>query len=477
MEPRERAAPRVLLVHVNNRRRIPLNLSGIYPMLPLGLAMLGAQLRRDGVPVELLDLGLPAHHRLDLVRKVREGGFQIVSCSATVFSLPEVVRITTALKQALPEVQIVLGGPCTVFEPATLFEYLPGVDVVVRGEGERALSLLCRAYGDPAELRKVPGAAFRENGRVVENPPAPPLPMDELPYPARDLLPRGIYGMHPPFNRYPPVTLIESARGCPHDCRFCSLPREWRARSIPHVIGEIRQVIAEEGIREVHFVDPTFTADQERTFRLAEALRPLGIRFTCKTRVDLVTPELLAALRAAGCYMISYGVETLDPGNAEYLNKSTGGVDGAEVIRMTRAAGIDVLAYMLIGNPHDTLRSVLDTTAALLDAGCDYALFSDLFPDPATELTRAAIAAGRVTERQISDFYFREIPLPGEENLSGLPVRRVRRWVLLAFVRFYFSARTIRRQLARQENLRQLGHLLMGTLHVLRDIGRSLAFR
>ena len=459
-----------LLVHVHNRKRIQFNLSGIYPMLPLGIAVLGAELERAGLPVDLLDLSLPAYRGLDVAAKVGAGGYDLVGLSATVFSLPETIRLAADIRRAAPRASIAVGGPATIFEPEVLARYLPDADVFVFGEGERSVVALARGGTDPANLAAIPGIAYRENGSLRRNPDAGPLEMDELARPARHLLPRGVYTMHPPFARFPPITLVETARGCPFRCAFCSLPKTWRARSVPRVLEELREVAERDGVREVHFIDPTFTADPDRALDLARAIEPLNLRFTFKTRVDRVDPGLLAAMRRAGCYLISYGIESLSGADLEYLDK--GGTAGLGVARLrdTKAAGIDALAYMLVGNPEDDARAVVRSTRRLIGAGCDFALFSGLFPDPATPITQRAIERGWVTTEQVHELYFRQVRLPGDRGLSGHPAARVKRWVVLSFLLFYFSPRTLWRIARRPRNYREFGRIASAALHLVADL-------
>lgn len=460
---------KTLLIHVHNRRRIQFNLSGIYPMLPLGIAMLGAQMERANLPVELLDLALRENFKLDVARKVADEGFGLVGLSATLFSLPESIELTVRIKALSPMTRVVLGGPAANFPPGEIFHYLPGLDGIFCGEGEGVIAELARRAGT-ADWTDIPGLVFRREGMIRINPPAPPLAMDELPYPARRLLPRGIYRMHPPFCRFPPLTLVETARGCPYNCVFCSLPRQWRARSIAHVLGEIRQVIAEEKIREVHFVDPTFTADPERTAALVEALAPLGLHYTCKSRVDLVTPALLAAMKRAGFYLVSYGVESLRREDMEFLNKDMDAALSLQVLRETKRAGLDVIAYMLLGNPGQRRCDVTDTVRRLVRVGCDFALFAELYPDPGSSLTHEAIRKGWLTMREVAEFYFRRLPPPARSIQTGLPGRNGRRWVLLAFLLFYFSPRGLLRMAGRGRTYRDSWRLLHAGLILLKDM-------
>jgi radical SAM superfamily enzyme YgiQ (UPF0313 family) len=463
-------SPKSLLIHVHNRKRIHFNISGIFPMLPLGIATLGASLEAAGFAVDLLDLSLPENFTTDVGRFVADGGYDFVGLSVTVFSLPESVELVQQIKAVRPKVRLALGGPATVFDAAALFRYMPKADAIVFGEGDRAVVDLARTLNDDMAAQKIPGVAWQTKNGVIQTAPAPPMDLDELPLPARHLLPQGRYKMHPPFDRYPPITLIESARGCPYNCAFCSLPKQYRARSVAHVMREVTHVIQTEGVREIHFVDPTFTADLDRSMELARALAKTPVRFSFKTRIDRMNADLLFAMKNAGCFLISYGVESFKDEDLDYLNKSVERPMAEKILRQTHRAGIDSMVYLLIGSPSESFGSVRNSVKKLIDSGCDFALFSDLFPDPATPITADAVKCGLLTDRQVEQFYFEQIPLPGDRALSGLPLKQVKRWVLWAFVLFYFSPRTLWRMLRKPQNIRDFLNMAKAGFHLIADI-------
>jgi len=462
-------AAKTLLVHVHNRKRIQFNLSGIYPMLPLGIAMLGAQLEQAGYHSDLLDLSLLENSQLEVGVLVARKGYDLVGLSATVFSLPETIALVNEIKNRSPETFVAVGGPATAFSPQTLFHYMPRADAFVFGEGESAIVKIRRFLDSANGDMEIPGVAHKVNGEIFNPALSAPMNMDDLPLPARHLLPHQ-YKMHPPFNQYPPITLIESARGCPYQCAFCSLPRQYRFRSVEHVLREVHHVIETEGVQEIHFVDPTFTADRERTEKLCIALAPLGLKLTCKTRLDLVNPALLKLMKEAGFYMISYGVETFEDRGMQYLNKHVNANSVSLRLNQTKQAGIDILAYMLLGNPGEDFSTVRRSVSQLLNVGVDFALFSDLYPDPGTPITDDAIEKGFLTKQEMEEFYFRHKPLVGNKNLCGHEKKKVKRWVLFAFIGFYFSPRTLWRILSKATNYRQFFRMAKAGFNLLADM-------
>ena len=462
--------PPTLLIHVQALRRFRFNLSGIRPMIPLGIASLGAVLEEKGRAVGLFDLTLAEHSGFDPRRDVAPGT-PFVGLSATILSVREARDLSAALKQSRPEIPVVLGGPATVFDLDVLDRRFPHVDVFVFEEGEATIVRLAESDFSTEDLAAIPGIAFRDGAILRRTDPAPYMDLDTLPHPARRLLPWRRYGIHPPFGLYPPITLVETARGCPYNCAFCSLPRKLRQRSVDHVLGEIRSVVEDEGVREIHFVDPTFTADEERVIALCEALasEPDPLHWTFKTRADLVSPRLLRACRAAGCYMISYGIESLQDEALASLEKGYSGRDALAALRATRAAGIRTLVYMLLGNPGDTDRTVRRSAVTLRRLGCDYALFSGLFPDPQAEMVRDAYKAGRFLVADVEEFYFGEARAWDRTHGGGISPRKIRTWVILSYLRFYLHPGYIARRIASLKGWGEIRLLLDGFWSLIRE--------
>lgn len=468
----------VILIHVSHLTRIKFNLSGIYPVMPLGVAVLGAALEQAGVPVTLIDLNLPEYRDFDPAVDLPPQA-RFIGLSATIFSAPEAVALAEQLHAVRPQIPVVLGGPINVFDADTLDRRFPHVSAFVFGEGEHVVEQLAAGDFSPAALRAIPGIGYRENGYLVVNKPAPTIDPDSLPYPARHLLPRRRYTMHPPFGLYPPVAIVESARGCPYLCSFCSLPKTHRQRSIDHLLGEIRDLVRADKIREIHFVDPTFTIDRRRTLALCAALtaEPYPLHWSCKTRADLVDPELLRAMRRAGCYMISYGLESFSDQALAALDKGYAAETAIRALRDTTRAGIRTLIYMLVANPGDTTELIRRSVRILRNEGADYALFSGLLPDPKAPQTLDACRDGRLTQHEVEEVYFDRRPLADSDNLAGFSRRQIRRWVAMSYVLFYFHPRYLLRRLLSIRSRHEIRLLISGFWNLVKDLGRGLFHR
>jgi len=441
--------------------RISFNLSGIFPLPPLGPAHLAAVLLEDGFEVEIFDLVIEKDPDRLLKERFETEPPALVGISATIFSLSSAFEVAGRIRELAPGAGIVLGGPATVFPPADLFARCGDLDFIVVGEGEMTLLHLARAVREGRPPGPHPGLASKKGSGIEFSPPGNPVDLDSLPPPARSLLPNDIYRMHPPFGISPPATLMETARGCPCQCSFCTIPGKLRTRSPERVIEEVSDLAADFGIREVHFVDPTFTWDRDRIREICAGLMSMPPTerpaWSCKTRPDCVDASLLERMAAAGCYMISYGVESGSQAVLDRLDKEMNVEEMETALIATRRAGIGSLVYLLVGSPGETDETMESTFSLVRRTRPDYVLYGELLPDPASRLTLEAVARGEFTREDVVNYYIdREVGPFTDVTLTGLPRRAVNGWLRRGIRTFYFSPRFLIRQATTAGGLNQV---------------------
>jgi len=431
--------PRTLLIYSRSKRQ-KLNVSGYFANAPLGIAMLAASLDRAGYPVELFDSNaFPDGDRL-LEQFLGENKFDHVGISSHYFSAEHALEIAGVVKKNHPETVVSLGGPMGLLNPARIAEYTDALDVIAHGEGEETIIDIVRAVEKGDAPKNIAGTTYVGGGEILKGPQRKSSDMDSLPRPLLDKLPLSRYRLHPPFGVYPPGLYIESARGCPHRCTFCTLPREIRMRSADKVVADVENLVARFGVREVHFVDPTFTFDRERVIEICRKTRSLKNKphWTCKTRCDMVDGELLGEMAKAGCYTISYGVETASQPILDFYNKDIKVEQIEQSLAETKKAGIRVLAYMLIGSPGETDESVRRTMDMVRRYKPDFALYAQMLPDPGSIRVREEEKKGVYSEKQMLDYYLAgKTDLLDEKGVSGLPAKRIEQWIAMAFNDFY----------------------------------------
>ena len=460
-------------------RRLQFNLSDMYPVPRLGIAQLAALCRRLGHSVSLVDVICERWTPARFGEWVQTERLELVGVSATLLSMREAFVLCAAAKAAHPSVKTVVGGPGTGgWTPEALFEHASGaVDFFVRGEGEPALEGLLGALTRGESLAHVPGLIYRDLGTCHKNRVGPPVDLESAPGPAWDLLPMRRYRLHPPFGVYPYATLLETARGCPYPCGFCCLSAPYRARSVAWVLRQLDTLQRAHAVREVHFVDPTFTYDRERTLALCRALetRTPRLRWTCKTRVDHLDCELAGAMARAGCYGVAFGVESGADLMLEGMHKRTDTQATRRAFAACRAQGIRTIAYCLVAGPDETDQSVEATIRFVRELRADYVLYGIIDADPSNALTRRALRSERLHAADLSRFYLGEGHTTlHDTTITGVPVSTARRWLERASSDFYLRPGYAWGRIRDLRTLQDVKNLAVGGAQFAADLwGRS----
>ena len=471
-------------------RRLQFNLSDLYPVPRLGLGYLSATLKANGYPrTQIRDLIALREWIPGLLAHLEEvGPPDLLGLSVTLLSLREAFDLARAVKGRFPAVKVVVGGPGVGFSAKTLLSYGESVDFFVRGEGEAAMLALVRALdaraegdgagqGDEASpgalrdaLAGVPGLLWRDGGDARENPRGPFRELDDGIFQDYAAQPLGSYRLHPPMGVFGPATMMETARGCSFPCEFCCLSMPVRTRGVESVLREVSQLTARYGYREIHFVDPTFTLNRERALQLCEALTPLGIRWSCKTRVDRIDEALAVAMARSGCYLIAFGVESGDDAILSQLGKRADADQALDAFEICRRHRIRTTAYLLVGNPGETDETVEANVAWVRRLRPDYVLYDVLQADPLNPMTRDAIAAGLFSEADLERYYLSEDPTRlSEVTVVGHPVPTTQRWLKRCSAAFYARPGYVLDKIRDLRSLQDVKNLGVGGFALLRD--------
>ena len=359
------------------------------PVLPLGLAYLAAYLEKSGFEVKVIDAWADRLTFEEIGRLSSESNPSIVGVTMMSPTYIPGMRTVDAIRKTTVS-PIVVGGPHPSAVPEQCLIDNQNIDFVVMGEGESAFTRLAKAIlFDTEGLNGIQGIAFRSDDGLVKNNGLSPQirDLDSLPLPARHLFPNSKYRTHPPFGKKNPYMTMISSRGCAYKCTYCTksvFGNRYRSSSPETVIKEIKQIIDNYGIREIHFYDDDFTMNMKRTAQICDLLikENIKISWSCTTRVNLVSEELLSKMKKAGCWLICYGVESADPEILKTILKGYTIEEVKNAFQWTKQARIRTVGYFMLGLPGETIKTIQKTIDFSLSLNPDFVSWgiTALFP-------------------------------------------------------------------------------------------------
>jgi radical SAM superfamily enzyme YgiQ (UPF0313 family) len=445
---------------------LPFDLSCKWSAPDLGLGYLASALQRHGHQVDLcLHIGR-FDTADDYVAYLRAGGYDIVGIK-TFSSQVDLTRNTIArIRQALPQATVLVGGPHTSADPKRTFVFFPTADYAFQGEAEIGLPMLVDAIakGDhsPETLSAIPGLIWRDDEAIKANPLHMLRELDELAFPAWDLMPPASFPERPMngYSRRFPIAPMLTTRGCPHRCTFCGASRingyRIRARSAENVMAEIRMLTQEFSVREIQFYDSNCASRRgplrEVTRRLIEEKIDITWSAPNGIRLDSVDEELVSLMKASGCYQVNVGIES---GSQRILHQMAKSLHLETVRRATRMiadAGIEVVGLFMLGLPGETREDIQATVNLALELPLTGASFSIYCPLPGTEDYERLLAEGILSLDDVNKFDM----VSYENHLSELSPRELRRAQRLAYLRFHLRPKVLRAFLRNLSSLEKI---------------------
>lgn len=334
--------------------------------MPLGIAYIAAYLEQNSIEVEVIDAWAEGYDQTRLADEIKNRKPGLVGVTITSPNYAAGMR-TAALAKKVSGAVVVVGGPHPSALPQECLEDNPDIDIVVIGEGEKTMLNLVKAVDTGEGFDSIQGVAFRKNGAIINTGLSPRTdPLDELPYPARHLFPLRRFRTHPPYGKRNPYMTMITSRGCPYKCTYCSdaiFGKKYIARSPGNVVDEIEYIIGKYQVKEIHFYDDDFTIDMQRVGGVCDEIirRNIRISWSCTTRVDLVSEELLRKMKKAGCWLISYGIESASPEILKNIQKGYTVDKIRESFKLTKKLGIRTIGFFMVGLPGETRESVEET--------------------------------------------------------------------------------------------------------------------
>jgi radical SAM superfamily enzyme YgiQ (UPF0313 family) len=414
---------------------------------PLGLAYIAATLEREGVDVTIIDATVSDMSHQELGKVLHGNHPDVIGVTSTTSTIYDAMKTVMIARENCPDSVTVMGGCHITFTPVETMMACPHLDMGVIGEGEATMSDLLKAVEGRKPLSEVDGIVYRRGGEIIRNRPRRLIEnLDEIPFPARHLLPLDKYTV---LGERTPLGNIITSRGCPFQCIFCSSSqfygRRFRARSPKNVVDEMEETATKYGIRSLEILDDTFTVDKKRAQGIAEEIiaRGLEVYWAFGSRADLITRDLLHLFKKAGCFIFYLGVES---GSEKVLKTLKKGITLDQVraaIKWAKEAGLETVGSFIIGTPGETKEDVMRTFKFARESGVDFAQFTAMTPYPGTEIYEMAKEEGLLTTNDWSDF----TTIKSVMRTKELSAEEISALVSLAYRKFYLRSSFLLRQI------------------------------
>ena len=332
---------------------------------PMGLGYIAAVLEKD-FDVSIIDIGAEGVSSDQLKERISAIKPKIVGITSDTLSFQRAIDIATLVKRVNKDVTIVIGGAHANAMPDYPLKY-DCFDISVYGEGERTAVELWDRIEKGQSYENIKGICFRKNDEIMVNPPREFIEnLDELPYPARHLFPMDKYTGDDTLETHP-VYSINTSRGCPYSCAFCSnnvaFGRKYRYRSAKNVVDEIESLIHRYAVKGIYFREDLFTANRQRVVDICNEIIKRGLHFNweCESRINTVDEELLQTMKNAGCELIWFVVESGSQRVLDILNKQIKLAQTREVFDLCHKIGIKTGASLIFGIPGETREEMQKT--------------------------------------------------------------------------------------------------------------------
>jgi radical SAM superfamily enzyme YgiQ (UPF0313 family) len=345
----------ILLVSAN-REKSP------YPVFPLGLAYLAGSLLAAGHQLRTIDLCFADDP--ETLMRMELSSFPP---DAVIISIRNIDNVTypgsrsylegvrTVVDACRGKAPVILGGSGFSLMPRELLEYLDG-DLGVVGEGEEILPILLDRLVRGESAQGLPGVLVRGITAYL-----PPVPVERIGKPERSLFQVEHY------NREGGMANLQTKRGCPFSCIYCTYPilegSRLRVREVPDIIAEIHELVDRNGAKYLYFVDDIFNYPMEFAEKLCRAMISAGLSINWSAFINpsFITADLIGIMVEAGCDAFEFGTDSGSPAMLRNLGKSFAADDVRDASALCRDHGVDFAHYILFGGPGETENTIRES--------------------------------------------------------------------------------------------------------------------
>lgn len=380
--------------------------------IPLGLAYLGAVLKKAGHEVKIFDMMVEKESLADVVKAFQP---RLVGISANTPLIKSAWQAAEIVKHN-SEAYIVLGGPhpTSLPEESLAKEYIDGVIV---GEGEKGIISLIQAVAGQKSFNEVEGLVYRGIGNEIKyNSPQLVEDLDKLPFPAYELFKVECYSVTQPLKdpgaKGSRAFYIMTSRGCPYNCVFCYKginQQKWRVHSPEYVMAEWRYLVEKLKATEIGVQDDVFNLNKPRALKICQLLKKEGLNkvpwvTNNGIRADYTDFELLKAMKEAGCKRVAFGIESGDEEIIKNIDKKLSLAKVSQALSEAKKVGLSTMGFFMFGNPGENEVTMEKTIRLALRLDPEVAHFSIATPFPGTRLYFKILKEGKLLNKNWDEY-------------------------------------------------------------------------
>ena len=467
---RQRTTGKVMLIVPSQFNVYGVEINPAYPAL--GVLWIASMLESAGHSVEIIDMDADGETIDGVVKRFRDGGFDILGLTATTPTYQNALNIARAVKLEGPHAKTMLGGiHATIDAMACIREN--AFDFVVVGEAEcTVVELVDGMMVGLDDFSAIKGIVYRAGeGEIVSSGARSLIPdLDDFPMPAHHLV-NNLQKYAPADAEVLPAAPIMVSRGCPGQCTFCLTKnifgRRTRFRSPENVLEEVRSLVYRHNIKEIHFLDDVITANKKFVREFCQLLiaEPYKLRLQVANglRADMVNEEILTLLRDAGLTNVGFGIESGNDGILKTIKKGISKERVLRAVKLAKSLGLETWGFFMMGLPGDDEESIEETIQFAIDLDVKYAKFLILKPFPGSEVYFQLDEKGLVDSR---DFSMYGVYTPPVHHLENLTQERILALQQHAFRRFYFRPKKIWEHLTGVNSMAKFRSLVKGAYFV-----------
>lgn len=332
--------------------------------LPSGMMSIGAYLESKGYPVIVEDFWDKDWNEIEYTLKKIDPDIIFTSCLTD--SRLSNFKLSALAKSINPDIINVIGNAHASAMYVQILSNYPEVDYIVIGEGEITCYELIECLNKNGDDREIKGISFRYNSGIYKTEPRPMIKnLDEFPFPVK-------YRFSP---NSPTTVTINTSRGCPYGCTYCSLTDywgAWRGKSVDEVLKEIEFLVS-EGAKYLTFTDDHFTFNKKRAMEIASHFGEYDLQWRMQCRVDRIDKEMLEVFKNNNLDIIAYGVESMSPTILKNIHKGVAVEQVVKAFEISHEVDIpEIQANIMIGLPGENQSTINETIKGLKIIKPDY---------------------------------------------------------------------------------------------------------